>query len=216
MKDIITIDGPSGAGKSTVARLLAQRLGYTYLDTGALYRAVAWKVKKEDIDPEDEKALEHILEKITITVKEGKILINATDVSSHIRTPDIGELSSRLSAKPVIRRYLFTIQREVGLKGRVVIEGRDIGTVIFPEAENKFFLDASPEERGRRRYNELKGKHLQMSLEETINRIKARDERDSTRQDSPLKKTDDMVYIDTTNLGVEEVILRIIEALKTA
>jgi len=216
MKDIITIDGPSGAGKSTVARLLAQRLGYTYLDTGALYRAVAWKVKKENIDTEDEKALEHILQEIAITFKEGKIIINETDVSSEIRAPDIGELSSILSAKPVVRRYLFTIQREIGLRGRVVIEGRDIGSVIFPEAENKFFLDANPEERGRRRYNELKGKHLQASLEEIINSIRTRDERDSTRQDSPLKRTDDMIYIDTTNLRVEEVISRIIKALKTS
>jgi len=216
MKDIITIDGPSGAGKSTVAKLLAHRLGYTYLDTGALYRAVAWKVKNEGIDPEDEKALEHILERTTIAVKEEKILISGTDVSSQIRTPDIGELSSILSAKPVVRRYLFTIQRELGLRGRIVMEGRDIGSVILPEAENKFFLDANHEERGMRRYKELKEKGIQVTVEEIINGIRTRDERDSTRQDSPLKKTDEMIYIDTTNLTVEEVISRIIESLKTS
>lgn len=219
MKDIITIDGPSGAGKSTVSRLLAQRLGYRYLDTGALYRAVAWKVKKEEGNPEDKKYLRSLLKKIDITFDGNKIMVNGRDITSQIRSQEIGELSSILSAKPAVRKHLFTIQREIGLKGKIVIEGRDIGTVIFPEAENKFFLDASLKERGRRRFKELKHKALKnkkskITLKATIEAIKERDKRDSTRQISPLKRTKDMIYIDTSNLTIEEVVTRIMRALK--
>ncbi len=213
MKDIITIDGPSGAGKSTVSRLLAKRLGYKYLDTGALYRIVAWKVKEESANPEDEKNLINILEKINITLEGKKIMVNGTDVTSQIRDPEIGELSSRVSARPIVRKHLFTIQRQIGLKGKVVIEGRDIGTAIFPEAKNKFFLDASPEERVRRRYEELKKKGAEITLKDTLESIKKRDKRDSTRQSSPLRRTKDMTYIDTSNLAVEEVVTKIITIL---
>ncbi len=216
MKDIITIDGPSGAGKSTVSKLLARRLGCKYLDTGALYRAVAWKIKKENADIEDEEKLRNILEKINITLDGEKIMVNGTNVTSEIRSPEIGELSSKASAKPAVRERLFTIQREFGLKGKVVIEGRDIGTVIFPEAENKFYLDAGPEERGKRRYKELKDKDPATTLEDTIEDIKKRDNRDSTRQVSPLTQIHDMIYIDTTNLALEEVITKIMESLKTS
>ncbi len=219
MKDIITVDGPSGAGKSTVSRLLAKKLGYKYLDTGALYRVVAWKIKKEHIDIENEKSLRDILEKIDITLNGDRLMVNSTDVTSEIRSPEIGELSSRASAKPIVRERLFTIQRESGLKGKVVIEGRDIGTVIFPEAENKFYLDASPEERGKRRYKEMKDSPsigTDISLETIIEDIKKRDTRDSTRQVSPLKRTHDMIYVDTTNLTLEEVVTKIIESLKTS
>lgn len=214
MKDIITIDGPSGAGKSTIAKLLAQKLGYSYLDTGALYRAVAWKIKEEKSDPENEKELKSLLQETDIVFEGNSVKVNGTDVTSRIRSPEIGELSSKVSAKPIVREYLFTVQRQIGLKGKVVIEGRDIGTVIFPEAKHKFFLDASPEERGKRRYEELK-KNSDLTLESTIKSIKKRDERDSTRKNSPLKKTGDMVYIDTSNLTIEEVIKKILGALKT-
>lgn len=214
MKDIITIDGPSGAGKSTVSKLLAKRLGYKYLDTGALYRAVALKVKEEKANPEDEKNLSNILEKINITFKGKKIMVNGTDVTSQIRDPEIGELSSKVSAKPVVRKHLFTIQRQIGIKGKVVIEGRDIGTAIFPEAKNKFFLDASPKERGKRRHKELKKKGAEITLKDTLEDIKKRDKRDSTRQSSPLKRTKGMIYIDTSNLAAEEVVTKIIKVLR--
>lgn len=215
MKDIITIDGPSGTGKSTVSKLLAQRLGYKYLDTGALYRAVAWKIKEENGDLEDEKTVGDIIKNIHITLHDGRIMINGTDVTSKIRTPEIGELSSQVSALSVVRDFLYTIQKEIGLKGKIVMEGRDIGSTIFPEAENKFFLDASAEERGRRRFKELKQSNPAINLETTIEDIKKRDKRDATRDASPLKKTKDMHYIDTTNLTLEEVVTKIMEALKT-
>ncbi|GBE04828.1 cytidylate kinase [bacterium BMS3Abin10] len=216
MRDVITIDGPSGAGKSTVSRLLAKKLGYRYLDTGALYRAVAWKVHAEGTDPESADALTGLLKKTRITCEDKKVMVDGADVTTQIRTPEIGELSSRLSAIPVVRKYLFEMQRHIGLEGNVVIEGRDIGTVIFPESENKFFIDASPEERARRRYEELKNKGLDVSLYDILDGIKKRDRRDSTRQSAPLKKTGSMVYVDTSSLSIDEVILNIMEALKTS
>jgi cytidylate kinase len=215
MKEIITIDGPSGSGKSTVAKLLAGKLGYAYLDTGALYRAVAWIMNEKHIDPGDDQSLKSFLKKLDITFSSDRILVNGQDVTAMIRTPEIGELSSKISAIPTVRECLYTIQREIGLRGKVVIEGRDIGTVIFPEAENKFFLDASFEERGRRRFNELKKANPPITLDETINGIKKRDKRDSSRHAAPLKKTDDMTYIDTTALTLDEVAAKIMDSLRT-
>ena len=214
MKNLITIDGPSGAGKGTVSRLLAKKLGYKYLDTGALYRAVAWKVKQEKADPDNEDSLKKILENINMDFRGDRIFIDGADVTPEIRTNEIGELSSRVSARPEVRAGLFSMQREIGLRGKVVIEGRDTGTVIFPEAENKFFLDATLEERARRRFEELKGKTPGISLEKTIEDIKKRDLRDSSRENAPLMKTKDMIYIDSTNLSIEEVIVKILENLR--
>lgn len=214
MKTVITIDGPSGAGKGTIARLLAKKLGYKYLDTGALYRAVAWKVKKAKIRLDDEDALKKLLDETDISFDGDIITVDSTDVASEIRTAEIGELSSQVSAIPVVRAGLFAMQRNICLQGKAVIEGRDTGTTIFPEAENKFFLDAGIEERARRRYEELKAKDSKVTIEATIEDIKKRDSRDSTRKNSPLTKTDDMIYIDSTNLSINEVVQKIIESLK--
>lgn len=214
MKNVITIDGPSGSGKGTISRLLARKLGYNYLDTGALYRAVAWKVREEKTDPENKEALKRILENIKIYFNGDRIFVNGADVSSDIRTAEIGELSSQVSAIPAVRAALFSLQREMGLQGKVVIEGRDTGTAIFPEAENKFYLDAGIEERARRRYEELKGKDTEATLEKTIDDIRKRDARDSSRESSPLMKTDDMIYIDSTRLSIEEVVAKILVHLK--
>ncbi len=213
MKDVITIDGPSGAGKSTVSKLLAKRLGYKYLDTGALYRAVAWKAKKEQIDIDDAEAVKDVLNNIDITLTEKKIFVNGTDVTALIRTAEIGELSSRVSAIPAVREYLFSLQREAGTRGKVVIEGRDTGTAIFPETKNKFFLDARLEERAKRRSNDLKEINQGITIEETVKDLEIRDTRDSTRKSSPLKKTGDMVYIDSSNMTIDEVINKIIQEL---
>ena len=214
MKNVITIDGPSGSGKGTDSRIVAERLGYNYLDTGALYRAVAWKARQENVDPDNEAALKKILENINITFSDSKIYVDGIDVSLDIRTAEIGELSSRISAKPVVREGLFSLQRDICLKGKVVIEGRDTGTAIFPESENKFYLDAGIEERARRRFEELKIKDPDITMEQTIEDIKKRDNRDSSRESSPMKKTDDMVYIDSTDLNIEEVVEKIINCLK--
>jgi len=214
MKDVITIDGPSGAGKSTVARLLAERLGYNYLDTGALYRAVAWKVRKKNVDPDNEDSLQDLLKTTEIRLKGSTISVNGTDVTTEIRTKEIGELSSQVSAKPIVRQFLFTMQREEGIKGKVVVEGRDTGTVIFPESENKFFLDAAVDERGARRLKDLKAVDSFLTLETTVEDLKKRDHRDSTRESAPLKKSDDMFYIDSSKLSAEEVVDTIIRHLK--
>jgi len=225
MKNIITIDGPSGSGKGTISRFLAHKLGYHYLDTGALYRAVAWKVREDNTDPDNEEDLKKILENIKIYFNGDRIFVDGTDVSADIRTAEIGELSSQVSAKPVVRAGLFSIQRAMGIKGNVVIEGRDTGTAIFPEAENKFYLDAGIEERARRRYEELKDRaqhaapgtqtgNNKLTLETVMEDIIKRDTRDSSRESSPLMKTDDMIYIDSTNLNIQEVVAKILDHLK--
>lgn len=214
MKEVITIDGPSGSGKGTISKLLAKKLGYKYLDTGALYRAVAWKARQEKADPDNDEALKKITESIRIDFKEDKIIADGIDISAEIRTAEIGELSSRVSARPVVRAGLFSLQRELCLKGKVVIEGRDTGTTICPEAENKFFLDAGIEERARRRYKELKLKNPEITMEATIEDIKKRDSRDSSRESSPLQKTDDMTYIDSTGMSIEDVVAEILKILQ--
>ncbi|UCH81080.1 MAG: (d)CMP kinase [Nitrospiraceae bacterium] len=214
MKHVITIDGPSGSGKGTIAKLLARKLGYSYLDTGALYRAVAWQTDQHKIDIENEKALDDMLKKIHITFENEQILVDGQDISSEIRTAEISELSSRVSAKPSVRSALFDIQRKLCLQGRVVIEGRDTGTTICPESENKFYLDASVEERARRRFKELKINNPEMTMDKTIDDIRSRDLRDSSRESSPLRKTDDMIYVDSTGMEIDYVVTHIFDRLK--
>src|SRR3990172_10646500 len=156
---VIAIDGPSGAGKSTVARRLAKRLGYTYIDTGAMYRAIGWKAKQEGIDPANETALAGLCGRIQVLLTndsdDPRIAVDGIDVSEAIRTPEMGMMASAVSKSPAVRARLLSLQRDLGARGGVVMDGRDIGTVVFPDAEVKFYLDASPEERGRRRYREL-------------------------------------------------------------
>ena len=214
MKNVITIDGPSGSGKGTVARILARDLGYSYLDTGALYRSVAWKAEQEKIDIDNEEMLNNLLQEISIAFEDEHVMVNGQDISAEIRTGKIGELSSRVSAKPSVRAALFNIQREICVQGKIVIEGRDTGTTIFPESENKFYLDADVEERARRRFEELKIKDPGITLEKTIDDIRKRDRRDSSRESSPLIKTDDMVYVDSTGMTIDEVVCFIKTILK--
>lgn len=207
---IVAIDGPSGAGKSTLSKRLAEELGYINIDTGAMYRAFALFSKKKGIDPADEEGLARLCPQVLIEFsREGaqeKVLLNGQDVTAEIRTPEISLLTSRIAAWPAVRRTLVDLQRRMGEKGGVVLEGRDIGTVVFPDAEVKFFLVATSAERGRRRYEELKAKGLEVDLQQTIAEVEKRDADDSARAEAPLLQAADAIAIDTTRMTIDEVL----------
>jgi len=215
---VIAIDGPSGAGKSTVARLVAERLGYTYIDTGAMYRAVGWKASKDGVDPGDEAALARLCERTEVTISHDssgqRVSVNGTDVSSEIRTPEMGMMASAVSRSPAVRARLLTLQRNLGARGGVVMDGRDIGTVVFPDADLKFFLDASAEERGRRRYRELMAKGMDVDLAGITEEIRARDHQDSSREHAPLRKAPDSRYVDSSAMTIDEVVAEMLRAVK--
>ena len=207
---IIAIDGPSGAGKSTVARLLAQRLGFIYIDTGAMYRAIGWKAKQERVDPENEDKLAELCGRTTVTIKKDnsdpRFYVDGFDVTGEIRTPEMGMMASAVSKSPVVRARLLTLQRELGMNGGVVMDGRDIGTVVFPDADLKFYLEARAEERGRRRYLELKEKGMDVDLLQITQEIRDRDQQDSGRLIAPLKKADDAFLIDSSTMSIDQVL----------
>ena len=216
---IVAIDGPSGAGKSTLSKLLARRLGYINLDTGAMYRAVALAARRLRIDPGDNDALGRLASALSIDflrLPDGRerVLLDGEDVSEAIRSPEVSLLTSRVSACPAVRDAMVRRQRELGSKGGVVLEGRDIGSVVFPDAEVKVFLLATAEERGRRRYEELKAKGLPVDLQQTIAEVKIRDAADSERQCAPLLQSADAVAIDTTALTIEEVLMRMLALVR--
>lgn len=215
---IIAIDGPSGAGKSTITKLLADRLGYVHIDTGAMFRAVALAVKRAGLDGTDDDSLERLCREIEIHFLRDngccRVLTNGEDVTEAIRTPEISTLTSAISARKVVRDFLLTLQRSMGNEGGVILEGRDIGTVVFPDADVKFFLSASVEERGRRRWIELKAKGADVSLEETIEAVALRDKQDSGREHAPLRRADDAIDIDSTGLSIDEVITRMEGAVR--
>ena len=204
---IIAIDGPSAAGKSTVAKLLAKQLGVEYIDTGAMYRAVALKVERERIDPDDPAALASLLDRTEVDLAGARVLLDGEDVSGFIRTEEVSMLASRVSAIPAVRQKLVTLQRELGARKSVVMDGRDIGSNVFPEADYKFFVTASPEVRARRRLKELVSRGEEANFEEVLEDVKKRDYDDSHRALNPLIQTEDAILIVTDDLGIDEAVL---------
>jgi len=207
---IVAIDGPSGAGKSSITKLLAKRLGYLHIDTGAMFRAVALLARRAGIDSEDDAGLAELCRGLSISFDrdgEGcRVLVNGEDVSAAIRSEEVGLLTSSISARKPVREALLSIQRVMGEAGGVILEGRDIGTVVFPDAEVKFFLSASAAERGRRRFLELSGRGEQVTLEETIAKVERRDRQDTGRKHAPLRQAVDAIPIDSTTLSVDQVL----------
>ena len=214
---IIAIDGPSAAGKSTLAKRLAKDLGFTYLDTGAMYRALALKVLSEGIDIGNDAALPELIDRTEIDLAETggklKVLLDGEDVSEKIRTPEVSQMASKTSALKVVRHWMLVLQRALGQRGNVVAEGRDIGTVVFPDAEVKIYLDASVQERARRRVEELRKAGRQVSLDETLREMGERDKRDSERDLAPLRKANDAIAIDSTSLDAETLARRVMQEI---
>ena len=205
---IIAIDGPAASGKSTTAQLLAQKLGYVYIDTGAMYRACALKAKKMGIDINDEESIRELLDDIDIRIEnhnsKNRIFLDGEDVSEDIRADDISALASAISAIPAVRYKMVELQRKMGEKGGVILDGRDIGTFVFPTAEVKFFLTANPEVRAKRRWLELQQKGINKDFSEVLADLVKRDNKDSQRALAPLKKADDAIEVDTSNMTIEE------------
>jgi CMP/dCMP kinase len=212
---IVAIDGPSGAGKSTVSKLLARRLGLSFVDTGALYRTVALSARREGIGAAEDAALSALLGRIRISFQsvgeENRVFLDGADVSAEIRTPEISLLASAVSARPVVRAGLLGLQRRLALESPVgaVLEGRDIGTVVFPDADLKFFLEASPEVRARRRYEELFQKGSEGTLDAVLADQTKRDRDDSSRAVAPLRAAEDAVRVDSSGLPLSEVVQRL-------
>jgi cytidylate kinase len=209
-KIIIAIDGPSGAGKGTIAREVAARLGYRHVDTGAMYRAVAWKAVQTGLNLRDEAAVAALSEQAVFNLDGGRIAIDGEDVSQAIRTPAMDASATAVARLPAVRRVLVGRQREMGRDAGIVMEGRDIGTVVFPDAEVKIYLDASPEERARRRAADPAHTSATTGLAEVATALAERDRSDSTRAVSPLAMADDAIHIETTGLPIETVVERVL------
>jgi cytidylate kinase len=213
-KLIIAIDGPSGAGKGTVARTLSDHLGYRHIDTGAMYRAVAWMAVHDGVPLDDESSVASLARRAAITVEGGTVVIDGHDVTRAIRTPEIDKAAAAVARLPRVREILVGRQREYGESGGVVMEGRDIGTVVFPAADVKIYLDASEEERARRRANDAAHAGSQTGQAAVAEAIKARDASDTTRKVSPLTLAADATYIDTTTMPIDGVVATVLDLVR--
>lgn len=213
-KLIVAIDGPSGAGKSTLSKALASKLDYLNIDTGAMYRSVALLAQQRKVNPHDEAALKTLCADLSIEFVRGndteRVIANGVDVSAEIRTPEVSLLTAQIAACPAVREAMLYLQRKMGEKGGVVLEGRDIGTVVFPSADVKFFLSATAAERGQRRYEELLAKGVDVDLQQTIEEVEARDAADTARTLAPLMQADDATIVDSTHLTIEEVLQKML------
>ena len=209
---IITIDGPAGAGKTTVGRRIAEQLGYRYLDTGALYRAVALAANRQGIQADDDQALDELCRRLVLEFADGpngaRLLSNGIDITADIRTPEITMLASAVSARPVVRRHLLELQRSMGARGGLVCEGRDMGTVVFPDADLKFYLDASLKIRAKRRFDEMQGQT--QTLDQVQIAMGRRDADDSRRPVAPLKPAPDAIHIDSSEWTVDAVVAQML------
>ena len=216
MKDIfkVAIDGPSGAGKSTIAKAVAKNLGIDYVDTGAMYRAVGYKASSRGVLPEDREAVKHLMDDTDIDFADGDIILDGEIINDKIRTPEISKAASLYSAIPEVREKLVEIQRKMGMRKSVIMDGRDIGTNVFRDAEYKIFLTASAKERAERRFEELTAKGQKVDFDEVLRDIEKRDHDDMTRALNPLRKAEDAVEIDTTGLSIDEVIERVLKEIK--
>lgn len=203
---IVTIDGPAGSGKSTAARGLSVRLGFEFLDTGAMYRCVAWSVMQQNVDPNAESVVVAVTQKIKITFSDAKVYVDEHDVTQSIRTPEVTEIASLVAQYPAVRTELVRLQRQAAEGTQIVSEGRDQGTVVFPEAFCKFFLVADPGERARRRHTELKAQGKEIRVSDILQQIDERDQRDEQRVVSPLVPAADAIEVNTSNLTVKEVL----------
>lgn len=217
---VITIDGPSGTGKGTIASLLAKTLGWYLLDSGALYRAMAWAVLQDGMDPKDEKRLAPLLESIDLEIRETapdfppQIWCQGQDISEAIREEECGTMASKIAAIPLVRKHLLHYQRVMRRSPGLIADGRDMGSVVFPDASVKFFLHADPEVRANRRHKQLKEKEINVSLRQIREDLAVRDDRDENRKISPMKAMPDMILIDTTHLVVEQVFSCVMEKLR--
>jgi len=209
---VVAIDGPSGAGKGTVARAVAARLGYRHIDTGAMYRAIAWKGLQEGVDLVDEDAVATLAERVRLSVGDDTIAVDDQDISGAIRTPEIDTAAACVARLPRVRRILIRLQRDAGRRGRIVMEGRDIGTVVFPRADVKVYLDASPDERARRRASDPAHAvgRTGAAVQDVATALEARDRSDRTRPTSPLMRADDAEAIDTTGVPIDQVIEQVL------
>ena len=210
----IAVDGPSGAGKSTIAKAVAKKLGIDYIDTGAMYRAIGYKVKQLGVSTDDSAGMKAMLDSTDIDFVRGDIILDGKVVNDVIRTPEISMMASKCSALPEVREKLVEIQRGMGRKKSVIMDGRDIATNVLPDAECKIFLTASAEERAERRYKELTEKGEETTLEEVLKDIRQRDHNDMTRKLNPLRKADDATELDTTGLSIDQVIECILKEIK--